>query len=127
MKKVAWWSLTVLFFVGMLSLSQHADARAQHKREWDKTYMQKGSPMEKAIGKSSCNICHEGKKSKKNRNAYGKAISELIDKDEKNAAKVQKAFSEVEGKHSVPDDEKSPTFGDLIKEGKLPVTEDEPK
>lgn len=126
MKKVAWLGLTVLLFVAMLSVSQKADARAQHKKEWDKTYMQKGSPMEKAIGMSSCNICHEGK-SKKNRNAYGKALGGLLGKDEKDADKVQKAFAEVEKMHSIPDDEKSPTFGDLINEGKLPLTKDEPK
>jgi len=76
-----------------------------------------------AVEKAKCGICHEGK-NKKNRNAYGKALDELLDfkADAENKEKIQAALKKVESKRSDPKDEKSPTFGDLIKAGKLPAS-----
>lgn len=70
-----------------------------------------------AVEKVKCNVCHKGK-SRKNRNAYGEALDKLLDKkkDAKDKKKIQKALDTVA-------DEKSPegpTFGELIKEHKLP-------
>lgn len=79
-----------------------------------------------AVAEVKCNLCHEGK-SKKNRNAYGAAMDELVDKKEFVAAqkedkeKAQKEFTEILVKLEA---EKSPTgetYGELIKAGKLPV------
>ena len=41
-------------------------------------------------------------------------------KNEKDVDKIKEALEAVEKEHSKPGDEKSPTFGELIKEGKLP-------
>jgi hypothetical protein len=38
----------------------------------------------------------------------------------KNPEKIVESLKKVEAMHSVAGDDKSPTFGDLIKEGKLP-------
>jgi cytochrome c2 len=75
-----------------------------------------------AVEKARCAVCHEGK-DKKNRNVYGKALAELLDRknDADNKEKIQAALKKTEAKRSVPRDEKSPTFGDLIKAGKLPA------
>ncbi len=75
-----------------------------------------------AVEKAKCGICHEGK-NKKNRNAYGKALDELLDpeNDADSKEKIQAALKKVESKRPDPKDEKSPTFGDLIKAGKLPA------
>ncbi len=75
-----------------------------------------------AVEKAKCNICHAGKV-KKNRNNYGKALAELLSRktDAENKEKIQAALKKVEAKHSDPKDDKSPTFGDLIRAGKLPV------
>jgi cytochrome c2 len=74
-----------------------------------------------AVDKAKCAICHEGK-SKKNRNNYGKALAELLSRktDVDNKEKIQGALKKVESKRSDPKNDKSPTFGDLIKAGKLP-------
>jgi cytochrome c2 len=71
-----------------------------------------------ACEKAKCNICHEGI-SKKNRNAYGKELAKLLkrerDKDDK--PKIQAALDKVA---AMKPDPKSPTFGELIKAGRLP-------
>jgi hypothetical protein len=74
--------------------------------------------------KARCNICHQGKVSAKNvhHNAYGKPLVELLDaeKDKKDVKKIKEALDKVAKMHSDPKDEKSPTFGDLIKKSQLP-------
>ena len=71
---------------------------------------------------SKCNVCHVGK-NKKERNAYGHALAELLDKkeDAKNIAKIKESLEKVASLPSDPKKADSPTFGDRIKEGKLPA------
>jgi hypothetical protein len=61
-------------------------------------------------------------KSKKDRNAYGHALAERLDKkeDKENTAKIRKALEEVAALPSDPAKPDSPTFGALLKDGKLP-------
>jgi hypothetical protein len=74
-----------------------------------------------AVEKAKCNICHVGK-IRKNRNNYGKALAELLSRktDTEDKEKIQAAIKKIEAKHSDPKDDKSPTFGELIRSGKLP-------
>lgn len=67
---------------------------------------------------AKCNVCHAGS-SKKERNAYGNALADLLDKkeDKKNADKIRKALETVA---AMPSADGGPTFGDLLKQGKLP-------
>jgi hypothetical protein len=85
----------------------------------------KDKTFSEAVEKAKCNICHEGKV-KKNRNDYGKALGELLSRktDTENKEKILAALKTVEAKHVNPKDDKSPTFGERIRAGKLPV---EPK
>lgn len=75
-----------------------------------------------AVKAANCNVCHAGKTNKKMRNEYGKALDELLDKkaDMKDTVKIQDALEKVAGMKSDPKDPGSPTFGELIKQGKLP-------
>ena len=61
--------------------------------------------------------------SKKERNAYGNALAERLDKkeDAKNVEKIRQALSEVAALSSDPAKPDAPTFGALIEQGKLPV------
>lgn len=69
---------------------------------------------------AKCWVCHQGKK-KGNRNPYGEALGELLSKkDSKNKEKIVAALEKVADEKSNPDDPDSPTFGELIEEGKLP-------
>jgi tRNA nucleotidyltransferase/poly(A) polymerase len=80
------------------------------------------SDLAKAVLEAKCYTCHQGKKSKKNRNRYGAELSKLLDKkkDAKNPEKIVEALEKVAKLHSVAKDDKSPTYGELIKAGKLP-------
>jgi hypothetical protein len=115
------------FVVGALGARVHsAHAIEAFKKEFEAKYVKKdgSSDAEKsfaaAVEKAKCNVCHVGK-TKKVRNDYGKALGALVTKkDGKDSAKIQEAFDKVAAEKSKPGDANSPTFGDLIKEGKLP-------
>lgn len=77
---------------------------------------------------AKCNVCHMGT-DKKTRNAYGQKLAELLKKDnfkaerlkdeaDKCKAEMIAAFDAVAAMKS--GDESSPTFGELIAQGKLP-------
>lgn len=67
---------------------------------------------------AKCNVCHAGS-SKKERNPYGNALADLLDKkeDKKDTAKIRGALEKVA---AMPSGDGKPTFGELIKQGKLP-------
>lgn len=79
-----------------------------------------------------CFVCHVvGETSRKLHNTYGIPLTELLDKkdfglrqrrDDPEGAekKVLEALKKVAAMHSDPDDEESPTFGELIAKGELP-------
>jgi cytochrome c2 len=81
----------------------------------------KDKALAEAAEKARCNICHEGL-NKKNRNAYGKSLGELLSRktDTENKEKIRAALDTVAKKQIDPKDPASPTFGDLIRAGKLP-------
>lgn len=108
----------------VLSASQVAMARPKYNTEFWGMY-------EKEIGKlkdeTKCAACHNGGDDKKKRNDYGKAFgAAIVSKDvggsvdkggEKDVEKIKKALEVVAKEKSGTDGK---TFGDLIKDGKLP-------
>jgi hypothetical protein len=110
---------------------EEAQARPPYNKEFQAKYLKKDSkdPAEMALAaaieKVKCNVCHKGN-SKKMRNDYGMALSKLLTKDDvKNVDKIKTSLDKVAEEHSDPNDDKSPTFGQLLKEGKLPGGEPE--
>lgn len=111
---------------------QRASAMPPFNKEFQNKYVKKDStdPIEKQFAEKvakvkQCNVCHEGT-DKKKRNKYGQALAELITKkDVKDTKKIQEALDKVAEQHSDKDDEKSPTFGELIKQGILPAGDPE--
>jgi hypothetical protein len=105
-----------------------AQARKEYKDQFIKKYVTETptTPAQKAMDEHvkavNCGVCHQGAKGKdkKKRNAYGEALSKLITK-EKDATKIDAALDEVAKAHSQADDAASPTYGDLLGEGKLPA------
>ncbi len=76
-----------------------------------------------------CNVCHVDKQEKKVRNAFGKQLNTILKKDnfkaerlkdepDKCKAEIIAALEAVAAMKS--GDDKSPTFGELIAQGKLP-------
>jgi hypothetical protein len=99
------------------------------KKEFESMYVKKepATDAEKsllaAVQKAKCNVCHAGK-SKKNHNEYGKALKTLLTKkDAKNTEKIHGALEKVADMKSQAGNDGSPTFGELIKQGKLPCVE----
>jgi hypothetical protein len=94
----------------------------QFQDEFKHLYAKEGSPLAAEVERVKCNVCHVGK-DKKERNAYGKALDERLDKkaDKDDKDKIRKMLEEVAALPSDPAKADSPTFGALIKEGKLPV------
>lgn len=70
---------------------------------------------------AKCYVCHQGKK-KKNRNPYGEALHEFLDKkrDKKDVEKIVESLEKVAAMSSDADDPDAPTYGELIAEGQLP-------
>jgi len=135
-------SLAVTWIAGWALLGTNAKAQPAFKKYFDQKYfpMTGDTPMKKAYETSSCNFCHIGgadPEERKNRNAYGQALDKLLEKkDADNASfkvknekpdvfkaaeeKIIKALETVEKEPSDPKDKNSPTFGELLKAGKLP-------
>jgi hypothetical protein len=85
-----------------------------------------------AVKERKCYVCHVKGQKKKIRNAYGDALSKLLDKDnfkasrreaepEKAMSEVQAALEKVEAMKADATKADSATWGDLLKAGKLPV------
>lgn len=115
------WLMGVVAAAVALGSARDAFAIKQFADEFKAMYVKEGTPLAAAVESAKCNVCHAGK-SKKDRNAYGNALAELLDKDadKKDAAKIQAALAEVAGLPSDPAKADSPTFGSLIEAGKLP-------
>ncbi|NBX30551.1 hypothetical protein EBR04_08970 [bacterium] len=103
------------------SSAREAFAIKQFFDEFKTVYVKEGTPLAAAVETAKCNVCHVGK-SKKDRNAYGNALAEKLDKkeDAKNVEKIRKVLEEVAALPSDPAKADSPTFGALLAEGKLP-------
>lgn len=125
MKKVVLAAVAALAAVSVVSgwMSETANARPPYKMEFDKKYMADGTALNKALeGKSNCNLCHQGK-NRKNRNEYGEALTKALgEKNVKDMAKIAEALVKAEKAKPNGGDK---TFGDLIKDGSLPVTMEE--
>ena len=109
-------------FLGVIfAAAQTADARPQYFDTFKGQYQ---NVME--ANKQKCNVCHYGK-SKKNRNNFGELFGKTL--GQKNVPKdkqepVKEALTKVESEKSAVEGK---TFGDLLKEGKLPAEGFEPK
>ena len=112
MRKVLSVAVICLFAVSMFQSG--AEGRAQYRGEFAKKYA-------KELGKTkvTCGACHlDGGKNKKKRNNYGAALgAAVVKKNQKDKAIIGKALDAAAKKESHI---KGKSFGDLIKEGKLP-------
>ena len=123
-------ALQMVVAAGIFLVASVAQAFPQFWKEFDGYYLKEHENTEWADqvrdkeAKVNCLICHQGKKKKKNRNAYGDALDELLTKkDKKDSEKIIAAFQEVADLPVDPDDEDSETFGDRIAAGKWPAGE----
>ncbi len=106
-----------------------AHAVLEFKKQFAAKYVEGSDNAEfaAAVKKAKCNVCHFGKK-KKNRNAYGMALSELLDKANfkrsRTKAEPDEVRKEIFAAFEKVESMKDPsgvTFGELFKAGKLPT------
>jgi hypothetical protein len=116
-----------LMVVGLLDTSD-AHARKQYRDAMNKAYPEltkKHGTGKEGKKNLSCKVCHPGK-TKKKRNDYGAALGKALGKkNEKDEDKLKKAFEKIAKEKSSKDKEK--TFGELIKDNKLPGSDKEAK
>ncbi len=105
-----------------------AQARPPYAKEFGAKYVEgnKDTKFTEAVAAAKCNVCHDAKsKSKKDRNEYGKALSEhLSEADFKklkdDAEALKKKIIEALEKTEADKNAAEKTYGDLIKAGQLP-------
>ncbi|MGL4512088.1 MAG: hypothetical protein ACRCT8_03290 [Lacipirellulaceae bacterium] len=101
-------------------------APAEAFPEFQKQYLLKyadgtDSAFTAVAKEAKCLSCHQGMKSKKNRNAYGEALHAHVGKrDKKDVEKIVAALATVAAESSKPETEGAPTWGEIIADGKLP-------
>lgn len=113
-------------------------AMPSFKKAFDEKYVDEhpNAEFKAAAKKEACNVCHVKGEKKDVRNSYGDALAELIegsaqervknagankkDVEAKLLEELKAAFEKTEAKNVDEKDASSPTFGDLIKQGKLP-------
>ncbi|HEX6987050.1 MAG TPA: hypothetical protein VF170_16850 [Planctomycetaceae bacterium] len=113
----------VLAGVSFVAAPEQADARPQYLREFAKKY----ENLKAEALKTKCFVCHPKGDDKKVNNDYGTALKKQFgeEKNVKDNDKIAKAYTTIEKEKSSVEGK---TFGDLIKEGKLPGTNpEEPK
>ena len=91
-----------------------AEARPQYLEQFKKTY----EPLAEAADAKKCTVCH-GMGKKTERNKYGQALAGVLG-EEKNVKDEKAVEKTLRGVESKPSGVEGKTFGDLIKEGKLP-------
>ncbi len=104
-----------------------AEAIREFREEFLVLYVNRDSddPTDQAfaelVEKADCYLCHEGRL-RRDRNRYGAALAELLDRfeDRRDAARIRAALQKVDEIRSDAEDDQSPTFGELIRAGKLP-------
>lgn len=122
MRKYALALFAALSFAGA---ARPAFAIPQFLKVFDEVYLKDHDNKEfveaARSAKMKCLICHQGK-SRKHHNPYGIHLVERLDKkkDIRDVEKIKAALAEVGKLHSDPEDDKSPTYDELIQAGKFP-------
>jgi hypothetical protein len=117
--------LMLLVGAAVSGATRPAFAILQFYQQFDKVYLAEHENAEfvKAAHdpKMRCLICHQGRL-RKNHNPYGVHLVELLDKrkDIRDVEKIKEALAKVGAMHSDPEDDKSPTYDELIKKGEFP-------
>lgn len=122
MKKVCVCLVLALF--GMILSVESVSALPPFNKEWTAKYAEGNAKLAEAANTAKCNVCHMGT-SKKDRNAYGMAVSKYLTKAKYNEIKDDEAAAKkyiLEGLDKAAAD-KNPagkSYGDLLKAGELP-------
>jgi cytochrome c2 len=118
--------LRVFLVLVALGIASPGFAVVQFYMQYKKDFLDNHPDKEYAelVNKSAnrCFVCHQGKKNRKNHNAFGRHLTELLDwkKDAKDKEKIADALRKVVALHVDAKDDKSETYLDRIKASKWP-------
>ena len=113
-------SMLLLAVAGLMLVG--APGQVEARPQYQKQFTEKYSGLKDAAAKEKCNVCHygTGDNAKKNRNNYGKDLSEALgEKNVKGVDAIKKALEGVESKESATEGKK---YKDLIDAGQLPAS-----
>jgi hypothetical protein len=118
------YALALLVALSAIGAVRTALARLQYAKAFDEAYLADNENKEYVEmvrkGQNKCMVCHQGK-NRKHRNPYGAHIGELLEKKNvKDAEKIKEVLAKAGELHSDAEDDKSPTYDELIKKGELP-------
>ena len=128
--------MSLLRFAGVCGLAlavlsiATAPEQAQARPQYRKAFGLKYPDLKEVENEKKCGVCHPKADDKKKNNTYGVALKKQLDgkKNEKDEKVLSEALGKIEAEKSATEGK---TFGDLIKEGKLPgadeVAEEEKK
>ena len=126
MKKVCLTLVLSIFAVAWYANS--AAALPAFNKEFQGKYVEGNSNAKfvEAVGSAKCNVCHDAaSKSKKDKNAYGKAVGKYLmkadyDKVKADAEGAKKYIIEGLEKAEAEKSAGGKTYGELLKAGELP-------
>lgn len=127
MKK--YWLVAALSIVTLGGAATPAFAIKQFGEAWDAYYVKesKNDDFKKLAGDAKCNVCHIKEENKKKHNPYGDALHEFLKKKDfpgdRFKKEPEKCKEEIEAAFKKAEEAKNKdgkTFGELIKDGKLP-------
>jgi hypothetical protein len=117
----------LLIVVAMSYTATTAYAVKEFKEQFEEKYTKpqgrkRPNPnLVRAVAAAQCRICHPGD-DKHKLNAYAAQIGQHVNQfDKAKTERIQDALEQVSKRRSDPFDPNSPTFGELIKKGHLPV------
>lgn len=113
------WLVFGIVAAGLMVAITAQDSQARPK--YFTTFKEAYPKLEEQANEKKCNVCHIGATDKKTRNDYGKALQKAMGgdaaKNVMDAEKIKKGIKDSEKEKSSTEGK---TFGDLIKDGKLP-------
>jgi len=132
MKKLMMLTVAGAAFVALSAATSHAIK--PFSDQWKETYGVEDpqSDAQKllaaATAEAKCYVCHVKGEKKEVKNAYGEALTKLLDKDNfkssRRKAEPEKVKAEIVAALKKVEEMKAPTgetYGELISQGKLPV------
>jgi hypothetical protein len=119
--------LGLMLVVAMALTTTTAYAVKEFKEQFEAKYAKphgrkRPNPnLVRAVAAAQCRICHPGD-DKHKLNVYGAQLGQYVNHfDKDKTERIQDALEKISVRRRDPFDPKSPTFGELIKKGELPV------
>ncbi|HEX3871270.1 MAG TPA: hypothetical protein VHV77_12580 [Pirellulales bacterium] len=112
-------ALAVLIGAGYVGLVLHFSGNPAYAQKQYKDAFEAKYPDFAPIKEVKCGLCHPNPETKKERNEYGKALGKALGATKvKDVDKINAALTKIAGEKSSSGE----TFGERIKEGKLPAS-----